>query len=203
MGIPNNYDDFKMNWVGDWAGRRATLTPSFPAIYDSFTKRQYTFKEINDRANRVGAYLVDTLGLQKGDKVCFISRNRIEPIDLYFACGKTGIILTPLSYRLKKPALDDLLARIQPQFFMYENHFAELTTSLSLSSSVKTSVNMDDDEAYYENTILKTEPREVNIPLAMSDIFLYVHTGGTTAVPKICIIPHRQMIWNSFDLEEV
>lgn len=200
MGLPKNYDDFAMNWVGDWAGRRAMITPNHLAVYDSFTKQQWTFSEINERANRVGAYLVDTPGLQKGDKICLISRNRIEPIDLYLACGKTGIILAPLSYRLKKPALDDLLARIQPQVFVYENHFADLASSLSLPSSVTTSINIDDSEAYYDNIIMKTEPRDVNIPLAMSDTFLYIHTGGTTAVPKICIITQRQMIWNSFDI---
>jgi fatty-acyl-CoA synthase len=34
----------------------------------------------------------------------------------------------------------------------------------------------------------------------MNDTCLYVHTGGTTAVPKICIVSHRQMVWNSFDI---
>ncbi len=200
MRLPGNYDDVKMNWVGNWAGRRAMLTPNYPALYDSFTERQYTFKEMNARANRVGTYLVDILGLGKGDKICFLSRNRVEPIDLYLACGKTGIILAPLSYRLKKPALDDLLARIQPQVFIYEDHFSELASSLFIPSSVKARINIDDGESYYENIILRTEPREVNIPLAMSDAFLYVHTGGTTAVPKICIISQRQMVWNSIDV---
>ena len=51
-----------------------------------------------------------------------------------------------------------------------------------------------------ESVILATEPREVNVPLSMSDVCLYVHTGGTTAVPKICIVSHRQMVWNSFDI---
>ena len=34
----------------------------------------------------------------------------------------------------------------------------------------------------------------------MNDICLYVHTGGTTAVPKICIVSYRQMVWNSVDI---
>ncbi len=200
MGLPSNYDDFEMNWVGDWAGRRAMLTPNEPALYDSFTGQQYTFQEMNARANRVGTYLVDRLGLRKGAIICFLSRNRVEPVDLYLACGKTGIILAPLSYRLKKPALDDLLARIQPQVFIYEDHFAELVLSLFMPSSVKVTINLDDREAYHENIILKADHREINTPLAMSDTFLYVHTGGTTAVPKICIISHRQMIWNSIEI---
>lgn len=200
MGAIQNYDDLPMNWVGDWAGRRAALTPHRTALYDSFTRQSYTFQQMNDRACRVGAYLTDVLGLRKGDVITLICRNRIEPIDLYLACGKLGIILAPLSQRLKKPELDDLMTRLQPGVLVYEQQFTELVSTLSIPSSVKSVINIDDDRNAFENVILKTDPREVNIPLAMNDRCLYVHTGGTTAVPKICIVSHRQMVWNSFDI---
>ncbi len=200
MASIQSYDDLPMNWVGDWAGRRAALTPSRTALYDSFTRQSYTFRDMNDRACRVGTYLADTLGLRKGEVVALICRNRIEAIDIYLACGKLGIILAPLSQRLKKPELDDLLARLQPGALFHENQFTELVSTLSVSSSAKAVINMDDDRDVFENVILKTEPKEVNIPLTMNDRCLYVHTGGTTAVPKICIVSYRQMVWNSFDI---
>lgn len=59
MGFIQNYDDLPMNWVGDWAGRRAALTPHRTALYDSFTPKAYTFQDMNDRACRVGTYLTD------------------------------------------------------------------------------------------------------------------------------------------------
>jgi len=92
VGSTQNYDDLPMNWVGDWAGRRAALTPHRTALYDSFTQKSYTFQEMNERACRVGAYLRDVLGLHKGDVIALICRNRIEAIDIYLACGKLGII---------------------------------------------------------------------------------------------------------------
>ncbi len=195
-----DYDEVPMNWVGDWAGRRAALTPNRTALYDSFTKETYTFREMNDRACRVGTYLADVLGLGKGDVVTLICRNRMEAIDLYLACGKLGIILAPLSQRLKKPELDDLLARLDPKALVFENAFGELVSTLSVPASVQSTINIDDDENVFENVVLKTAPREVNVPLAMNDVCLYVHTGGTTAVPKICVVSHRQMVWNSFDI---
>ncbi|MEI6557375.1 MAG: AMP-binding protein [Rhodospirillaceae bacterium] len=200
MGAIENYDDLPMAWVGDWAGRRAALTPNRTALYDSFTKKTYSFREMNERACRVGAYLSDGLGLGKGDVLTLICRNRIEAIDLYLACGKLGIILAPLSQRLKKPELDDLLARLRPGAVFYENQFAGLVSSLSIPDSVRSLIAVDDERDLFESVILKTAPRDVNIPLAMKDICLYVHTGGTTAVPKICIVSHRQMVWNSVDL---
>ncbi len=200
MASIRNYDDLPMSWVGDWAGRRAALTPLRTAVYDSFTRTTYTFQDMNDRACRVATYLADHLGLRKGDVLALICRNRMEAIDLYLACGKLGVILAPLSQRLKKPELDDLIARLRPKVLVHEHQFAELVASLALPPSVETVIDIDDDETVFETTILKTTPRDVNIPLAMNDTCLYVHTGGTTAVPKICIISHRQMVWNSFDI---
>ena len=200
MGFIQNYDDLPMNWVGDWSGRRAALTPHRTALYDSFTQKTYTFQDLDDRACRVGTYLTDRLGLRKGDIIALICRNRIESIDIYLACGKLGIILAPLSQRLKKLELDDLLARLQPSALFHEHQFAELVSTLSVPSSIRSVINMDDDEQIFETIILKTNPRAVNIPLAMNDRCLYVHTGGTTAVPKICIVSYRQMVWNSIDI---
>ena len=195
-----NYDELPMNWVGDWAGRRAALTPDRTALYDSFTKETYTFRDVDDRANRVGAYLADVLALRKGDVLTLICRNRMEAIDIYLACGKLGVVLAPLSQRLKKPELDNLLARLQPRAFIHENQFSELVSTLAIPASVQSVINMDDDRQMFANTILKTDPREVNVPLAMNETCLYVHTGGTTAVPKICVVSYRQMVWNSVDI---
>jgi fatty-acyl-CoA synthase len=200
MAGPIHYDDLPMNWVGDWSGRRAALTPRRVAVYDSATGERFTYAQVDERAKRVGAYLVDVLGLKKGDKVCFIARNRMEAVDLYMACGKTGIILAPLSYRLTKRELDDLLARIQPQALFYEDVFSEMTQSLALPSSVRKSVLIADGACAFRDEGLATEPRDVNVPVAMSDTFLFIHTGGTTATPKICVVPHRQMVWNSVEL---
>ena len=200
MGFIQSYDDLPMHWVGDWAGRRAALTPNRTALYDSFTQQSYTFRDMNERACRVGTYLSDVLGLRKGDVIALICRNRIEAIDIYLACGKLGIILAPLSQRLKKPELEDLLARLQPSALVCEHLFAEPVTSLAVPASVRSLIDMDDERNFFENVILKTDAREVNVSLAMSDICLYVHTGGTTAVPKICIVSHRQMVWNAVDI---
>ena len=76
-----------------------------------------------------------TLRNAKGDVVTLICRNRMEAIDIYLACGKLGLILAPLSQRLKKPELDDLMARLQPQALIYENQFAELVSSLAVPAS--------------------------------------------------------------------
>ena len=201
MSFPDSYDHVPLAWVGDWAGRRAQLTPKREALYDTGCDRRFTYAALNERANRVGTFLLDELGLEPGDVVSFIARNRVELVDLYFACGKTGLILAPLSHRLAKPELNDLLDRLQPKAFLHEAAFAETVDALTIPDAVRASISIgDDDTSDFEARVLSTEPRDVNRPLAMRAPYLYVHTGGTTATPKICIVTHRQMIWNSVDL---
>ena len=62
MSTPIQYDDLPMYWIGDWAGRRAAVTPRRVALLDAATDCRYTYAEMNDRACRVGTYLTDRLG---------------------------------------------------------------------------------------------------------------------------------------------
>jgi fatty-acyl-CoA synthase len=198
MPLPRSYDDVPMNWVGDWIGRRALYTPNLLGLVDTGSNRRFTFAELNERADRLGAYLVDELGMVKGDRLCILTRNRVEAVDLYFACGKLGIILSPLSYYLQVPELEDLMNRLQPKAIFYEDKFLPIVEKWKVPPSVEKQIEFGDDDRY-EKLILSRERRNVNVPLSMNDTFLYIHTGGTTAVPKICIVPYRQMLWNSFE----
>src|SRR5690625_4491400 len=200
MPAPQHYDDLPMYWVGDWAGRRAALTPRRIAIYDPAIEHRFTYAELNERAERVGTYLTERLGVRPGERVSFIARNRIEAVDLYLAAGKCGFILAPLSYRLAPRELNDLLGRIEPAVFLYEDVFDDLVNALAMPDSVRMSIRIADEGSDYQNEVLSTEPGDVNRELRLNDPFLYIHTGGTTATPKICIVPHRQMLWNSVEL---
>ncbi|TCS37418.1 fatty-acyl-CoA synthase [Paucimonas lemoignei] len=200
MTDARNYDALPMDWVGDYSGKKALLTPNIEAIFDPHTGARYTYKQIDERANRVATYLVDKLGISKGDRVGLISRNRMECIDLFFACGKIGAILSPLSYRLQKPELRDLMQRETLKTLFIEDVFATLVDDSVLPEQRPTVIQFGDgDNAAAYDAILATEPRDVKVPVAMNDPFLYIHTGGTTAVPKVCIISHRQMMWNAFE----
>ncbi len=191
---------YDLSWVGDWSGRRAMLTPTREALYDATDNQRFTYAELDERGNRVGTYLLEHVGVQPGDVVSFLARNRVEPLDLYFATGKIGLILAPLSYRLAVPELNHLLSRVQPKAFFYEEHFRSLVEKLELSSSVKTKIAFGSPDSEYERTVLKTPPRPISRPKSMEAIHLYIHTGGTTGLPKICRISYRQMLWNSFNL---
>ncbi|BAU57536.1 long-chain-fatty-acid--CoA ligase [Halorhodospira halochloris] len=210
------YDNLPMDWVGNWSGRRADLTPHSYAIYEPITDRRLTYRQMDLRAELAGKLLSEQLQLAPGDPICLLSRNRLEAIDLYFACGKTGVVLAPLSYRLAEPELNDLVKRIAPRVLFYDEAFADQAAALHLPPGCEAIELADEGEGVYRTALqaaeddslieaaeqdLFTHPAgTVNRPLCLSDPFLYVHTGGTTSKPKICVISHRQMVWNAVDI---
>lgn len=198
MALPKHYNELPMDWVGDYSGRKALMTPTVECILDPHTNVRYNYAQVDDRACRVATFLVDSLGIKKGDRIALVSRNSVESVDLFFACAKIGAILCPLSYRLQKPELKDLLERVLPQAIFIEGMFAELVDTSIMPSSQPVCIDISENSTQYAS-ILATVPRNVKIEIAMNDPFLYVHTGGTTAVPKVCIISHRQMVWNVFE----
>ena len=53
--------------------------------------------------------------IQPGERVACLSTNRIEYLDLYFACGKIGAVLVPLNYRFPAAEIVELLEDCQPR----------------------------------------------------------------------------------------
>jgi non-ribosomal peptide synthetase component F len=49
-------------WVGQWADRRARLSPDRVGLVDATTDREFTYAELHGRANRTARHLADGVG---------------------------------------------------------------------------------------------------------------------------------------------
>ncbi|WP_424004450.1 AMP-binding protein [Haloarcula salina] len=112
------------DWVGAWSERRAALTPDREGLVDATTGRRFTYADLDSRANRA-ARLLREQGVGRDDAVAVVSRNRPAVVDLFFATGKTGSRLAPLSHRLAPPELAALLARVDPALVVVEAPFLD------------------------------------------------------------------------------
>ena len=61
-------------------------------------RREITWKEFDDNANRVSNILV-SMGIRKGDKVIELMRNSITWLEVYFGIIRTGAWAVPLNFR--------------------------------------------------------------------------------------------------------
>lgn len=109
----------EFKWIGDWAGRRALLTPKREALFDNIEKILYTYSDLDLRANKLARVLLNE-GISKGDRVAMFSTNRIECIDLFLATGKIGAILVPFNIRLSTSELEYLIKKTSPSIFFYD-----------------------------------------------------------------------------------
>src|SRR5690348_7160693 len=85
--------------AGDLLGERARLTPEKIALVEVRSGRRYTYAELDRRASAMARWWTNR-GIRKGDRVGILSDNRAEYVDAFFAAGKSGVVLVPLSTRL-------------------------------------------------------------------------------------------------------
>jgi len=201
-------------WVGAWSEKRATLPPDRVGLVDATTGRRFSYADLDRRANRTARLLAEH-GVESGEPVAVVSRNRPEVVDLFFGTGKTGGVLAPLSHRLAPPELGELLDRIDPELLVVETPFVEaVEEGLLKTDSVETQLlaieawDADEDSSerdgtahlptYAESLPDDDSPVET-ATLSPDDTHLLLHTGGSTGTPKETIITHRGIVWNSMN----
>jgi fatty-acyl-CoA synthase len=208
------------DWVGDWSARRRQLSPDRVGLVDADTGREFTYADLDDRANRT-ARLCRTHGVEKGDRVAVLSRNRPELVDLFFGTGKLGAVLAPLSHRLAAPELATMLSEVAPELLVVEEPFTDLAADVLAADAFDPDagdaadnteptvvVGGESDGADADHSVadarwaetLPADDTPVDRPdVALGDPHLFLHTGGSTGVPKETVLPHRSILWNSFN----
>ena len=64
-----------------------------------FEGRSITYKELDDRVNRLANALIG-LGMERGGRVTILADNSHKYMEIYFAAAKAGLSVTPLNVRL-------------------------------------------------------------------------------------------------------
>lgn len=84
--------------------KQAKLYPDKPAIIYSNDDSVWTYRELNEYANRVGNYF-SSLGLRKGDTVALFMENSPEYMGLLVGFWKIGVTAAFLNYNLRHEGL--------------------------------------------------------------------------------------------------
>ncbi len=195
---------FDSSWIGNYSYFRARLDSEGTAVVELHTGKKYSYGDLDRRANILANFLKKDFGIEKDDRVAFISSNRIELIDAYFATGKSGTIMVPYNARLSVEELEKLMESEKPKLLFFEEEYINVAESLKAAGVVKELVVLADkpvgSAGAYEDIMRNGDDTPASCPeLDMEDIHMIIHTGGTTGLPKGGLISHRAEIFNSFN----
>ncbi len=152
-----------------WGSRVAVVAGNESISYDELAS------SVRATANR----LVD-LGIDDGDRVAAVSRNRTELLVLLFATWRVGGVFAPVSHRLTPASISHPMATIDPDLVAFESAQRDLVRQFE---------DCEEFDYVVSNGSGEHEPRFPD----RDDICLLVHTDDGERVVRLS---RRAVEWN-------
>jgi len=156
-----------------------------------------TYRELNERVNQLSNALI-SLGLQKGDRVAILSKNRPQIIESIYACYKAGLVTVPLNARLAIPEVAYMLNNSESAALILGEEFAEsIDHSRGEFPLLQHFIAITQPRASmhdYETLIKNAPSSEPAVNVELDDLASLNYTSGTTGILKAAMLTHRNRI---------
>jgi len=198
-------------YIGDYLARRELYSPDHLAIIDTGKDPEWrlTYRQMNERANRLANWLRDVAGVAKGDRVAILAHDCVEHLDVFFACSKLGAIHTALNWRLHPQELAGIMRRTTPKVLVYSDDMREKAGELQALTAEQPGaidhyLHVDgdgiEDSLSFEALLAGASAAPVTTEgIEAEDIVALIFTGGTTGLPKAAMVSHRMIGWNTLN----
>jgi acyl-CoA synthetase (AMP-forming)/AMP-acid ligase II len=187
--------------IGDLLRRRAHLAPDTEAFVEPATGRRLTYRELNERANRVANGLRG-IGVEQGDRVALLLMNGAEFVESFSAVAKIGAVNVPLNWRLVPEELEFILADAGATVLVYGAEFAEVAAELrsrgdatALQHWVQVGGDAPDHAVEYDDWLDTSSDAEPPLVGWDDDLLFIMYTSGTTGPPKGVMHTHTTVMW--------
>lgn len=159
-----------------------------------FQDRQFSFRELNARVNRVAQLLLG-MGLAKGDRVAVLAMNCNEIVEVCLALGKVGLIAVPVNFRFIAREIEYVVNQPACRALFVADEFMDTVQGLrDRLPTVQHWVAFSDAPlagmGNYEALIAACSDREPDIAVSDDDPWFIGYTSGTTGFPKGALLTH-------------
>ena len=181
--------------------RNARLYPDTTALIEitpsKNARETITWKEFDDRANRVANALINR-GVKKGDVVIHLMMNSIKWLEAYFGILKTGAMAAPLNFRFISRQIKYCADIAEPKVMILDESFSERVAEIrSELNTIKDYFyigdNLPEGMEAYEDVLTDLSPLPPDIELKDNDNAGLYFTSGTTGDPKATLLCHRNL----------
>lgn len=178
--------------------RNASLCgfPQKIAVINGDEEKEFSYLQLAERVKKVSTLLYNT-GIKKGDRVVTLLQNSFDTISIFLGCLNSGVIYTPLNYRLSQQEIEFLIEDYQPKLVITEPQFVEKLknivshiTIFELNKEPSFSAN----KSFYQ-LIEQTQPQEVIVETSPDDVCCILSTAGTTGRPKGVKLSYRNIFF--------
>ncbi len=185
----------------DWLVKRSEICPNKTALIDADNNEELTYRELNDRADKLAGYL-RSLGLSRGDRLAILDYNSPLHLVLLFALSRLEAIFLPLNFRLSPAELSGILKDSTPKLLLYGSEWSDTAKNLDYENSGTTLIPLADalnaSNKAPESQPLKAAP-DLQYNPDPESTWLLMYTGGTTGSPKGAMLSHRMVTWNALN----
>ena len=185
--LHSNFLDL-MQEKGDIYGQVKALTLKTKDGYE-----ELSYIEISRKAKKFANYLIETVGVQRGERIAIICESRPEFSIGMFGSIQTGAITVPLDVKLTVPEHTHILNDCNPRILLCSSHYLEHAIEVKNNVSSIEYIFVLDDEGVNENNIAQYPrvstleadiEKDLGRPRTLDETALIVYTSGTTGNPK-------------------
>lgn len=149
--------------------------------------KEFTYKGIGLLSRKLGSYLIDDLGVKKGDRLAILSESKPEYGACVFASAMTGMITVPLDVKLTKYELHSILSDCEPSVMLVSETYIEKAAELQKELPfIKDIIVMDEPHPNQGYKSLYNLPENYEArwrPRSLKSTAFIIYTSGTTGAP--------------------
>ncbi|MEZ5596017.1 MAG: acyl-CoA synthetase [Pseudomonadales bacterium] len=179
-----------------YPGKWSEVFPDKPAVIHAFSGETITFRELDDRSNRL-AQLLHARGLRPGDHMAIFMENNLRFFEVTWAALRSGLYITTINRYLTGEEAGYILDNCEAKALVTSRYLAGIAAELAPHAPGCTTYLMTDGatdgfESYEE--AIATHPAEKLADEPAGQFMLY--SSGTTGRPKGILRPRlTNRIW--------
>lgn len=167
--------------------------------------KEFTYSGIGLLSRKIAHYLINSLNVQKGDRLAIISESKPEYGACVFASVISGMITVPLDVKLTKYELKSILSDCKPSVIMVSSAHYEMAKFLEEEiPSVKEIILMDEPACGIDDKSIYQLPDNYDYKWKLRSskaVAFIIYTSGTTGAPKGVEITFQNMLAQLDDLK--